>query len=64
MYGMFLYGQYDECTTRVVEVEKIVYVGGSHEQPTKAPLIPTVRVRLLRKEEEKFEVIVKSMEEF
>jgi hypothetical protein len=65
MYGMFLYGQYEDLTPTIIEreVERTVYVGGSHEASTKKTVFPTIRVRLLRKEEEKFNVLVKSIEE-
>ena len=64
MYGMFLYGQYEDLTPpEPTIVEKTVYVGGGYQQPSMSK-IPTVRVRLLRKEEEKFNIVVKSIEEF
>ncbi len=68
MYGMFLYGQYEDITApppSIIEVEKIVYVGGGgHEQPRQQFQFPSIQVKLLRKEEEKFNIIVKSVEEF
>jgi hypothetical protein len=67
MYGMFLYGQYEDISISppsVVEVERVVYVGGSHEQPNKQFQFPSIQVKLLRKDEEKFAIIVKSVEEF
>lgn len=63
---MFLYGQYEDLTPQIIEreVEKIVYVGGQHGGQSSTHKIPIIRVKLLRKEDEKFNIIVKSIEEF